>query len=210
MSATIPNQSSDDSLDLNGRQVHAFAVEMENLGYQRLVNLLVSMFNSGAWRTFQDGLGVYEFLPGEFDYFLTQQGVAREDVLHGIRDIDVKAQLEAAMDERRTGEEGYRRHVDEAREANPHRPAREILPFGYTRSESKKLANEGIPTNRARPALGSRVRRWRNSQGKVRSESIEKHNAVENIHRLSRRLNDQELALVIELLKKERRRRKRE
>jgi hypothetical protein len=36
------------------------------------------MFKSGSWRTFKDGLGTYEFLSGEFDYFLTQQGVHQE------------------------------------------------------------------------------------------------------------------------------------
>src|SRR5437879_6803374 len=96
-----------DFLDINGREVYSFASQVANLGFAHFTDLLIAMFKSGSWRKFQDGLGTYEFLPGEFDYFLTQQGVNRDDVMNGVRDIETKAQLEAAMDERRTGQQGY-------------------------------------------------------------------------------------------------------
>src|SRR5260370_1037228 len=131
--------------DLNGKQVYAFASQMANLGFQHMTDLLIAMFKSGAWLHFRDGLGSYDFLPGEFDYFLTQQGVSRTDIMDGVRDIETKAQLEAAMDERRTGEEGYRRRIITVREANPQRPGRPILPFGYTKREAKSLADDGLP-----------------------------------------------------------------
>lgn len=100
--------------DLNGRQVHQFASQMSNLGFARMTDVLLSMLESGVWREFGDGQGDFRFLPGEYDYFLSQQGVDRKHVMRGVRDLDAKARLEAAMDERRTGEDGYqigRAHV---------------------------------------------------------------------------------------------------
>ena len=40
-------------------------------------------------------------------YFLSERGIRRDDVMK-IPDVDIKAEIEAAMDERRTGEDGYR------------------------------------------------------------------------------------------------------
>ena len=97
----------EEQTDLNGKEVHAFAWKMANVGYQRMTDLLMAMFRSGRWRQYRDGQGKYKFLPGEFDYFLTQRGIRRDDVMK-ISDWDAKAELESAMDERRTGEEGYR------------------------------------------------------------------------------------------------------
>ncbi|MGL5827114.1 MAG: hypothetical protein ACRCYU_20205, partial [Nocardioides sp.] len=125
--------------DRNADQVHDFALAMGNLGLSRMADLLVAMLESGAWREFRDGTGTYRFLPGEFDYFLTQQGVARDQLLHGIRDIHTKARIEEAMDERRTGETDYRRTIAEVRDRVPVRPGRPIEPFGYTKAESRHL-----------------------------------------------------------------------
>lgn len=135
-----------DLLDLHGKQVHAFATQVANLGFAKMADELLAMLDSGAWLEFKDGLGVYRFLPGEFDYFLSQQGVSREDVINGVRDLDVKARLDEHMNERRTGEDGYRRRVESVRRSNPSRPGRTIAPFGSTDGPK-------------RPALGDRVRR---------------------------------------------------
>ena len=77
---------------------------MANPGAARRCDLLVTMLDSQAWREFTEGVGTYRFLPGEFDYFLIQQGFAREHIMHGVRDTHTEARLEAAMDEFRTGE----------------------------------------------------------------------------------------------------------
>lgn len=62
-------------LDLHGREVHAFSMEIANIGFNRMADLLLSMPGSEAWCSFNDGVGSYVFLPGEFDYFLSQQGI---------------------------------------------------------------------------------------------------------------------------------------
>src|SRR5258708_18105888 len=104
--------------DRNARIVHRFAITMANLGLTQAGTELEKMYDSDAWREFEDGLGRYRFLPGEFDYFLTQQGVNREDVM-AIPNAKLKAKLEEAMDERRSGAPDYRRRIDEVRAALP-------------------------------------------------------------------------------------------
>jgi hypothetical protein len=148
--------------DRNGRLVHRFAITMANLGLTQAGTELEKMYDSGIWREFEDGLGHYRFLPGEFDYFLTQQGIMREDVMV-IPDVKLKAKLEEGMDERRTGGEGYRRRIIEVRQANPTRPARPIEPFGLTKKEAATLREKGMRRmpRSDRPALGGRVRRWK-------------------------------------------------
>lgn len=206
MSAPQPEQS---LLDLNGRQVHAFASEMANVGYAKLADLLVAMLKSGAWQRFQDGLGRYEFLEGEFDYFLTQQGVRREDVMNGVRDIDTKARLEAHMDERKTGEDGYRRRILEVRAANPTRPSRPIEPFGLTEAEAKALANGSASATRGgRPALGTAVRRWTLTGGQTTRKPSALLPQVERLQRSAVRLSDEDLETLIEGLKQEQHRRR--
>ena len=192
--------------DLNGKQVHAFASQMANLGFQHMTDLLIAMFKSGVWRQFRDGLGTYDFLPGEFDYFLTQQGVSRTDIMDGVRDIETKAMLEAAMDERRTGEEGYRRRIVSVRDANPQRPGRPILPFGYTKREAKSLADDGV-TSRTRelPALGSGVRRWTKTGGKA-ARAPARLSPAERARRIALRLTDDHLDQLVEHLKQEQQR----
>ena len=127
-------------LDLHGKQVHSFSLEMANANFQHMADLIMAMLESEVWRSFQDGIGSYSFLPGEYDYFLSQRGIRREDVMK-IPDLDVKARLEAAMDERRTAEDGYRRRILQARAENPQIPGRPIEPFGHTIEEAKSLAN---------------------------------------------------------------------
>lgn len=189
-----PNNKSQEFLDVNGHEVASFASQVANVGFAHFTDLLVAMFKSGAWRKFQDGLGVYEFLPGEFDYFLTQQGVERDDVMHGVRDIETKAQLEAAMDERRTGEPGYRRHFTEVRQINPRRPGRPILPFGCTAVEAKHLAELGTNIKpRAREALGAATRRYTRSGGQTSVRPSDRLPALERATRIAHRLNDDDL-----------------
>jgi hypothetical protein len=195
----------DELTDLNGKQVHAFATQMANLGFQHMTDLLIDTFRSGVWRNFRDGLGTYDFLPGEFDYFLTQQGVSRADIMDGVRDIETKALLEAAMDERRTGEEGYRRRIVAARDANPQRPGRPIQPFGYTKSEAKFLADDNSPSHRELPALGSAVRRWTKTGGKPASARQERLDPLERARKIALRLDDDDLQELIERLQEEQR-----
>jgi hypothetical protein len=199
-----------DFLDVNGREVHSFASRMANLGFAQLTDLLIAMFTSGSWRHFQDGLGTYQFLPGEFDYFLTQQGVSRDDVMNGVRDVETKAKLEAAMDERRTGEPGYRRRIAEIRTANPQRPGRPILPFGYPQSEANYLFSEGtLPKSGPRPPLGSAVRRWVRTGGVTTRAPSQQRTPLERARHLALRLNDDALAELVTALKQEQRRRQR-
>lgn len=151
MSARSANKAaSADFLDLNGREVAAFASQVTNLGFAHFTDLLIAMFKSGSWRTFQDGLGTYEFLPGEFDYFLTPQGVSRDDVINGVRDIATKAQLEAAIDERRTGEQGYRRHITEVRRTNPQRQTWPADPAVRLPRIRGKIPGQRYPVRRGR------------------------------------------------------------
>lgn len=198
-----------DFLDPPGRAVHRFALDMANLGTARLGRELVAMLESGAWRTFKDGLGEYQFLPGEFDYFLSQQGVDRDQVLQGVRDVAIKAKLEAAMDERRTGSGDFRRPLEEVRKANPQRPGRPILPYGYTHREANVLVKEGaLGESSSRPALGSRVRRFTLTGGVSSSPVAEQAPAKERLLRAATRLDDEELEQLIESLRSEMRRRR--
>jgi hypothetical protein len=198
-------------LDLHGREVHAFSSGMANVGFQRMAELLLSMLKSEAWRSFKDGLGSHNFLLGEFDYFLSQRGIRRDDVMK-LPDVEVKAQVEAAMDERRTGEDGYRRPVLQARAENPEVPGRPIEPFGRTEAEVKALF-KGSPTGGPgnRPALGIRVRRYTNTGGETTKLPSEMSTvaAVERVRRAALRLGDDDLTDLIDSLKQEQRRRRR-
>ncbi len=208
---TVPDPETREFTDLNGRAVHAFAVQMANLGFARMTEELLGMLDSGVWRYFKDGLSTYEFLPGEFDYFLTQWGVEREHVMRGVQDLDAKAKLESHMDERRTGEEGYRRRLTEIREANPQRPGHPIVPFGLTHSEAKVLVNGSARGARApqRPALGERVRRYANTGGQTTKSARDELPTVERLRRSAVRLDDEDLAMLVDALKEEQRRRRR-
>lgn len=196
-------------LDLHGKQVHAFSSEMANVGFHRMADLLMSMLKSEAWRSFTDGLGSYNFLPGEFDYFLSSRGIRRDDVMK-LPDVAAKAEIEKHMDERRTGEADYRRPVLEARAGNPQRPGQPIEPFGYTEAEAKSLV-DGTRALRAaqhREPLGASVRRFRNT-GTTKAPN----KALPDIERLRRsalRLGDDDLADLIDSLKQEQRRRRRD
>lgn len=145
-------------MDENGEMVHRFSLTMNNLGLAKAGHELVTMLRSGRWRKFSYGGATYEFLPGEFDYFLSQQGVSRDEVM-AVRDVEVKARLETAMDERRTGEDGYRRTFTDVRSEVPERPGNPILPFGYTEKERGLLDGFKQRSNH-RAALGQAVRRY--------------------------------------------------
>jgi len=207
---TVP-QLENQFLDLHGREVHAFSVQMANVGFSRMADLLKSMLASQAWRSYRDGLGKYAFLQGEFDYFLSQQGIRRDDVMK-IPDVELKAQIEAAMDERRTGEEDYRRPVLQARAENPQRPGQPIEPFGYKESEAKTLVNTtavGGRSTKARPALGRSVRRWGLTDGETKKAPSETLPLAERLRRSAMRLGDDDLGDLIDALKQEQRRRRR-
>lgn len=203
------SQAERDFHDLHGREVHAFSMEMANVGFHRMAELLLSMLRSEAWRSFHDGLGSYDFLPGEFDYFLSQRGIHRGDVMK-LPDVEVKAELETAMDERRTGEEGYRRPVLRAKAENPEIPGRPIEPFGYTEAEAKSVANgthERLAAHRE--PLGASVRRFRNTGGKTTRTESQTLPRVERLRRSAMRLDDADLGLLIDALNQERGRRSR-
>ena len=195
-----------DFTDTNGSQVHVFALEMGNLGLSRVTDLVLAMFESDAWMEFKDGTGIYRFLPGEFDYFLTQQGVTREHIMHGVRDIKVKAKLEEAMDERRTGEAGYRRRLPEVRTEVPERPGAPIEPFGYTKAESRFLEGGGSVSAR-REALGRAPRQYRLTGGATSRRPTESLSALERLQRAVLRLADKDLAAMEGVIVLEKRRR---
>jgi hypothetical protein len=194
--------------DVNASQVHAFALQMSNLGLSRVTDLLLSMFKSGAWREFTDGTGQHRFLPGEFDYFLTQQGVTRDHVMHGVRDVKIKAELEEAMDERRTGEAGYRRSLVEVRAAVPERPGSPIEPFGYTRSESRFVSDGTRAAPRA--PLGRAPRTYRLSGGTTTKRPNEELGRSDRLRRTVLRLDDEQLAEMATLIAEEQKRREAE
>jgi hypothetical protein len=192
----------------NADQVHTFALQMSNLGLSRVTDLLLSMFQSGVWREFTDGTGTHRFLPGEFDYFLTQQGVTRDHVMHGIRDIKVKAQLEEAMDERRTGDANYRRRLADVRAEVPERPGSPIEPFGYSKKEGRLLSASGGTYAPARPPLGRAPRSFRLSGGVTTRRPNEEHGRMNRLTQALLRLDDDELTAVSEALAAEQSRRR--
>src|SRR4029077_17657998 len=144
-----------------GRRVSSFSLTMSNLGTSRAERMIIEMLESGSWREFSHGWGTFRFLPREFDYFLSSHGIDRDYVMATMRDMQVKARLEAAMDERRTGEDGYRRGLDGVGGENPgiaaHRiecrngviELREPEPFGYTRVARGGLVGAGISVAKA-------------------------------------------------------------
>lgn len=195
--------------DDSGELVHRFALTMHNLGLARAADELVSMLDSNRWRKFAQGGMVFEFLPGEFDYFLTQQEVTRDQVM-AIPDVEAKARLEEAMDERKTGEDGYRRPILRVRAEVPQLPGREITPFGYTRTELKALVN-GDGSQRPsdhRAALGDTVRRWTNSGGKTKREPGRERPLWQRLVASAIRLDDADLEQFYEAVQAERTKRR--
>jgi len=192
--------------DDNGELVERFALTMQNLGLNRAADELAKMLKSARWRRFVQGFQTFEFLPGEFDYFLTLQGITRDAVM-AIPDVKIKAKLEEAMDERKTGEPGYRRPIIQARAEIPQIPGRQIEPFGLTKSEAKVLV-----TGRgdARPPLGASVRRWRNTHGVTTRKPNELRPMWERLAASAVRLDDQDLEQLYERLQAERQQRRRQ
>lgn len=176
--------------DQNGEIVQQFAMTMHNLGMARAGEVLLEMLASERWREWSQGGMVFRFLPGEFDYFLTQQDIQRSVVM-AIPDIEVKAKLEKAMDERRTGDAGYRRPISLARNEIPEIPGRPLMPYGYTRREASSLP-EGEGRADHRPALGERVRSYANANGEVQQKRDERAR-WEKLGASARRLPDDDL-----------------
>jgi hypothetical protein len=195
--------------DSRAKQVHSFALQMGNLGLARVTDLVVAMLESGVWKEFRDGTGVYRFLPGEFDYFLTQQGITRDQLIHGIRDVAVKARLEEAMDERRTGEEGYRRRLADVRKEVPDRPGQPIEPFGYTRAERAFVTTPTTGSASYREPLGRAAREYRRSGGTTTRRPNEERGRYERLRGAVLRLADDELASLVDAISEEQDRRRR-
>lgn len=192
--------------DENGELVQRFATTMHNLGLNRAAEELLDMLRSERWRRWSQGGSSFEFLPGEFDYFLSQQDIQRDEVMV-IPDVEVKAKLEEAMDERRTGETGYRRPVAEARAALPDLPGRPLRPFGYTRKEAEVVLDGTDAKPSPRPPLGAKVRRFRNSGG-VETQKPDTRERWEKLGASAQRLPDGDLKRLKTLIDEELERRR--
>lgn len=188
--------------DENGEMVQRFGLRMHNLGLERAGDELLTMLRSGRWRKWSQGGMMFEFLPGEFDYFLSQQEIYREYVMI-IPDVTAKATLEEAMDERRTGESGYRRPIKTAREQVPELPGRPITPYGYGKAEGRSLAESGESSSSARPPLGSSVRRYRDTGGESTRPPRDERARWERLAASAVRLPDQELDFLIDCVVQE-------
>lgn len=202
-----------DALDMHGREVLGFATTMQNLGLAKAIDMLIKMLESEHWLKFVQGGQTFEFLPGEFDYFLTSQGITRDQVM-AIRDVETKSRLEEAMDERKTGHEGYRRPILRARAELPRLSGRAIEPFGYTQAERKVLVNgsgheDGRFSKVHLEALGSSVRRWTNTQGATSRPPRYERPMWERLLTSAVRLDDDDLEALYEELRAERAKRRR-
>lgn len=198
--------------DRHGEIVANFSMTMHNLGLQRAADELVKMLDAGHWHKFVQGFMTFEFLPGEFDYFLTSQDITRDQVM-AIRDIEAKARLEEAMDERKTGEPGYRRWIEQAWAEIPQIPGRTIMPFGYTEKEAKVLVNgSGLDAGGFkkdhREALGEVVRRFNNAGGKPRKAPRAERPFWQRLVVSAIRLDDEDLEQLYEAVRVERQKRK--
>jgi hypothetical protein len=173
--------------DHNGELVEEFSLRLANLGFQRMADEITTMLDSGVWRSWKDGLGHVTLLDGEFDYFLSMCGITRDDIMHGIRDMGAKARLETAMDERRGGEEGYRRRYPDVRSAvGPHRKPE---PFGLTKAEAKALVET----------------RGGDATNGTTTKPSERRSPLEQAQAAISRLNDDDFAQLWEWLREQRR-----
>jgi hypothetical protein len=195
-------------MDENGEMVHRFTLTMSNLGLALAGHELVLMLDSNRWRRFSFGGVSYEFLPGEFDYFLSAQGVTREQVM-AVQDTEAKAHLDGAMDERRTGYEGYRRSIADVRAQVPARPGNPIVPYGLTQNEAKALAELDQVQVARRDSLGRAVRLYATTGGRTTRRDNEQRPRWERLLTSVKRLPDDELAKVIDALREEHRQRRR-
>lgn len=178
------------TLDRNGELVHRFSLHMQNLGFQRMADELVTMLDSGVWTRWRDGSGEVVLLPGEYDYFLSMCGITRDMVMTGIRDMEAKARIAEAMDERRAGEDDYRRAFPEVKAALGRRDAE---PFGFTQAERAAVESAfDKRVSRYQPALGSRVRRYVRT-GEADPPSF-KRNKMERLQAAVRNLKPDEAA----------------
>lgn len=187
--------------DENGELVHRFALTMNNLGLAKAGHELETMLASDRWQHFMSGHIEYRFLPGEFDYFLTAHGVTREQVMD-LRDVELKAKLEEAMDDRRTGEDGYRRRITDIRAQVPVTPY-PVEPFGYTQKEAKALVVDGavLHSTKGRAALGDSVRRYRATNGQTTRAPSRTKPRWEQVARTVANLDDEDFMLAYEAIK---------
>lgn len=120
------------------------------------------------------------------------------------------------MDERRTGEDGYRRRLADVREQVPTHPGRPIEPFGYTVNDAKVLVDGGAKLHgsrtqiKHREALGPGVRRFTNTEGRTSKqpsrESVPRWMYLRNA---AERISSEDLDMLVDALRAEQRRRRR-
>jgi hypothetical protein len=200
------SESTDFPGDMNGRTVSRWSTTMHNLGFAVFEDEMVKMLELGVWRDFHDALGHWRFLPGEFDYFLSSVNIERDHVLHGVRDLDVRARVQDSMDQRRTGEAGYRRTFEEVRASNPHPAAGSLQPYGYKLAERHMLEAAGVEVSaKQREPLGSAVREYVRSGRTTRPRPYA--SPLDQLKRRSLRLGDDDLNDLVEHVLAEQRRR---
>lgn len=108
-------------LKTHGARVDQFARAVPNMGrLGDLTRAAVEMLRSSDWRDYSDATGSYHFLPGEFDYFLALQTVDARDVARFLLSPEERMELAQAMDHTRTGEESYRRTLEQVATEHPH------------------------------------------------------------------------------------------
>jgi hypothetical protein len=109
------------ALRTHGDHVDQFARAVPNMGrIGDLTRAAMEMLRSKDWCHYSDATGAYHFLPGEFDYFLALQTVDARDVARFYLSADDRIEIAIAMDRARTGDEDYRRSLEEVVAAHPH------------------------------------------------------------------------------------------
>lgn len=109
------------ALRSHGEHVHRYARAVPNMGrIGDLTRATLELLRSEDWRQYSDATGAYQFLPGEFDYFLALQTVEARDVARFYLSVEDRAELATAMDRSRTAEAGYRRTREDVERDHPH------------------------------------------------------------------------------------------
>jgi hypothetical protein len=189
------------ALRLHGEQVDRFARAVPNMGrLGELTHATMAMLRSANWRHYRDATGVYQFQPGEFDYFLALQAVDAHDVARFYVTPDERSELASAMDRSRTGQTRYRRSLDAVIAAHPH--AADSLTASWSRhgwTEGKHPVGSRAIT-RAKIGLTFEKRAQERRRRTVRDRRAHLDHLVESIVR--RTSNATEIRYVIDELRK--------